>query len=172
MPDPSPCFVPVPRYLQIKHCVHQNWNWNNSFILHYWLQTILIGGDMNSSYDMIRTIAMNLVWFMGLRVISYLVWLPGPNPSLIAPSSPAPAGLHSYYFIWVRTADRLRLFTPLLSNDGVGEGGKMHTIALCIFIYVSFWTVCFVYKASVHKAHVCLINVLQILQRMLKENRN
>ncbi len=83
--------------------------------------------------------------------------------SLIASSSPAPAGLRSYYFIWVRTADRLRLFTPLLSNDGVGEGGKMHTIALCIFIYVSFWTVCFVYKASVHKAHFCPMNVLQIL---------
>ncbi len=29
-----------------------------------------------------------------------------------------------------------QLFTPLLNNDGVGEGGKMHKIALCAFIYL------------------------------------
>ncbi len=39
-----------------------------------------------------------------LRVLSHLVRLPGPNQSLFA----APAGLCSYYFIWVRTAVRLR----------------------------------------------------------------
>ncbi len=42
-------------------------------------------------------------------MLSHLVRLPGPNPSSFAPPPPpAPAGLRSYYFIWVRTAVRLR----------------------------------------------------------------
>ncbi len=31
-----------------------------------------------------------------------------------------------------------QLFPPLLSNDGAGECGKMHNIALCTFIYLRF----------------------------------
>ncbi len=31
-----------------------------------------------------------------------------------------------------------QLFTPLLSNDGAEEGGKMHKIAICTFIYLRF----------------------------------
>ncbi len=54
-----------------------------------------------------------------VRVLSHLVRLPGPNPSSFASSSQ-------------------QLFTPLLSNDGAGECGKMQKIALCTFIYLRF----------------------------------
>ncbi len=85
------------------------------------------------------------------RVLSNLVRLPGMNQSLFALPSPPTAGLSSY-FIWVRTAicftsSSQQRVIPLLSNDGAGEGGKMHKIALCTFIYLRFWTVNFVYKA-------------------------
>ncbi len=77
-----------------------------------------------------------------LMMLSHLVRLPGPNPSSMLPPPSAPTRLCSYYFIWVRTAVHLRqsqqLFTPFLSNGGAGEGGKMHKIALCTFIYLSF----------------------------------
>ncbi len=43
----------------------------------------------------------------------------------------------------------------------------MQKIALCTFIYLRFWTVCFVYKASVHKA---LTFVLRMCCKCSKEH--
>ncbi len=78
-----------------------------------------------------------------LRVLSHLVCLPGPNPSSIAPSSPCPrwTAIILFYFGPNRSSfasSSQQLFTPLLSNDGAGEGGKMNNIALCTFIYLRF----------------------------------
>ncbi len=106
-----------------------------------------------------------------LRVLSHLVCLPGPNPSSIAPSSPCPrwTAIILFYFGPNRSSfasSSQQLFTPLLSNDGAGEGGKMNNIALCTFIYLRFWTVRFVYKASVHKA---LTSVLWMYCKCSKE---
>ncbi len=83
-----------------------------------------------------------------LRVLSHLVRLPGPNPSWIAPPSPCPrwTAFILFYLGLNRGSFALssqQLFTPLLSNDGAGDGGKMHKIALCTFIYLRFWTVHF-----------------------------
>ncbi len=66
-----------------------------------------------------------------------------------------------------------QLFTPLLSNDGAGECGKMQKIALCTFIHLRFWTVCFVYKASVPKALTSVLRMCcKCSRRTLKANRN
>ncbi len=87
------------------------------------------------------TLVLEDVDFGLLMMLSHLVRLPGPNPSLMLPPPSAPTRLRSYYFIWVRTAVHLRqsqqLFTPFLSNGGA-EGGKMHKIALCTFNIFKF----------------------------------
>ncbi len=64
-----------------------------------------------------------------------------------------------------------QLFTPLLSNDGAGEGGKMHKIAICTFIYLRFWTVRFVYKASVHNGTYVCLTVHSHQTRLARINR-
>ncbi len=80
-----------------------------------------------------------------IRVLSHLVRLPGPNPSSIVPPAPCPRwtafvlfylGLFAPWFVCVSSQ---QLFTPLLSNDGAGEGSKMHKIALCTSIYLLFF---------------------------------
>uniref|UniRef100_A0A672RLN0 Reverse transcriptase domain-containing protein n=1 Tax=Sinocyclocheilus grahami TaxID=75366 RepID=A0A672RLN0_SINGR len=57
--------------------------------------------------SIVSTVKINILPRVNfLRVLSHLVHLPGPNQSSIVP--PPPAGLRSYYFIWFRTAVRLR----------------------------------------------------------------
>ncbi len=109
--------------------------------------------------------------FRKLRVLSHLVRLPGPNLSSITPPSPCPRWTAFILFYLGPNCGSFasssqQLFTPLLSNDGAGEGGKLHKIALCSFIYLRFWTVRFVYKASVHKA---LTSVLRMYCKGSKE---
>ncbi len=104
-----------------------------------------------------------------LRVLSHLVRLPGPNPSSIAPPSPRWTAFILFYLgpnHGSFASSSQQLCTPLLSNDGTGEGGKMHKIALCTFIYLRFWTVRFIYKASDHKA---LTSVLRMYCKCSKE---
>ncbi len=98
-------------------------------------------------------------------MLSHLVRLPGPNQSSIAL-------LNCVHIILFGSEPRFvcissqQLFTPLLSNDDAGEGGKMHDIALCTFIYWRFLNRLFVYKASVHKA---LTSVLWMYCKCSKE---
>ncbi len=78
---------------------------------------------------------------LSLRVLSHLVRLPGPNPCSFAPSCPRWTVFILFYLgpnhgSFVSSSQQL--FTPLLSNDGAGEGGKMHKIAICTFIYLRF----------------------------------
>ncbi len=106
-----------------------------------------------------------------IRVLSHLVRLPGLNLSSIAPPSPCPCWTAFILFYLGPNrgsfaSSSQQLFTPLLSNDGAGEGGKMHKIALCTFIYLRFWTIRFVYIASVHKA---LTSVLWMYSKCSKE---
>ncbi len=49
-----------------------------------------------------------------------------------------------------------QLLTPLLSNDGAGDGGKVHNIALCTFIYLLTYLVH-------NDTYICLTNALQML---------
>ncbi len=121
----------------------------------------------HSTYSSIFQVYVNSY----LRVLSHLVRLPGPNPSSFAPPSPCPRWTAFILFYLGPNrgsfaSSSQQLFTPLLSNDGVGECGKIQKIALCTFIYLRFWTVWFVYKASVHKA---LASVLRMCCKCSKE---
>lgn len=83
---------------------------------------------------------------MTFRVLSHLIPLPGPNPSLSAP--PCPPGLCSHYIIWVRTAVRLHHQSSSL---------------LPVNVFLTFGLIL---KASAHKALVyiyrkCTANVLK-----------
>ncbi len=76
-----------------------------------------------------------------LRVLSLLVHLPGPNPSSFAPPSPRWTAFILFYLGLNRgsfASSSQQMFTPLLSNEGAGEGSKMHKIALCTFTYLHF----------------------------------
>ncbi len=58
-----------------------------------------------------------------------------------------------------------QLFTPLLSNDGAGEGVKMHNIALHFYIF-NFFNRSFCLQSLVHNdTYACLTNVLQMLKK-------
>ncbi len=114
-------------------------------------------------------IAFHAVCNTALRVLSHLVRLPGPNPSSIAPPSPRWTAFILFYLgpnHGSFASSSQQLCTTLLSNDGAGEGGKMHKIVLCTFIYLRFWTVRFIYKASDHKA---LTSVLRMYCKCSKE---
>ncbi len=58
-----------------------------------------------------------------------------------------------------------QLFTPLLRNDGAGEGVKMHNIALHFYIF-KFFNSSFCLQSLVHNdTYACLTNVLQMLKK-------
>ncbi len=94
---------------------------------------------MTNCLNHISKVHQALLEKVTLRVLSHLVWLPGLNPSSIAPPSPAPSGLCSY-FIWVRTAISLRhqasSCLPRCLVTTAQEKAAKCIVALFIFIYV------------------------------------
>ncbi len=104
----------------------------------------------------------------GAFTLGSFAWSEVPNQSSIAPPSLCPRWTAFILFYLGPNrgsfaSSSQQLFTPLLSNDGAGEGGKKLSALLCL----RFWTVRFVYKVSVHKA---LTSVLRMYCKCSKKN--
>ncbi len=103
----------------------------------------------------------------GAFTLGSFAWSEVPNQSSIAPPSLCPRWTAFILFYLGPNrgsfaSSSQQLFTPLLSNDGAGEGGKKLSALLCL----RFWTVRFVYKVSVHKA---LTSVLRMYCKCSKK---
>ncbi len=95
----------------------------------------------------------------GAFTLGSIAW---SKPSSIAPPS-----------VYLRLRDQASSCLPCCLVKTVQEKAAKRITLLSSLLYLWVWTIGFISKASVHNStYVCLVNVLQMLWRTLKVNRN